>query len=402
MELSQYLSMMRDPAGVPFYPIVFQVLMVLTFCLHILVVNIVVGGSFLALWMRLKGTAESLRLSAALARSNTVGVSVAMVLGVAPLLFVQVIYDPFWYTANTMSAYWALGFLLAIAVAFTCAYIFYLKKDKEKGSNPVWAALSLAGLLVSAFIIHGLSVEQLYPQKWKDWIVAGDSVITHGKGLYLIEPARLLHFIVPSFAVTGVYLMLYAWFFKERKDYQPSYLRFVGELGAKLALYFTVAQVVVGFWWLLTLPHDLFFLSNPFLLLGAGAGLGLLGLLMTSQKDPSENAIKCAIGVLVTVFLMSYAREALRMVYVAKVGYSIFDYKLAVDWGSAVLFFGTFIGGLVVMAYPVLVAVNLARNGSDKNHPHGLGRLAAALPVLWFVLVAGLGIIISLKNGTLF
>lgn len=402
MELSQYLSMMRDPAGVPFYPVVFQLLMVLTFCLHILVVNVVLGGSLVALWMRIKGTKDALRLSAALARSNTIGVSVAMVLGVAPLLFVQVIYDPFWYTANSISAYWALGFLVAVAVAFTFAYLFYLKKDMERGSNPVWAVLSLAGLLVSAYIIHGLSVEQLYPQKWKEWVVAGNSVVTHGKGLYMIEPARLLHFIVPSVAITGIYLMLYAWFFGERKDFKASYLKFVGEVGAKLALYFTALQVVVGFWWLLIVPQDLHFMSNPFLLLGAIVGLGLLGLLMTSQKDPAGNALKCALGAFVTVFLMSYAREALRMAYVSKVGYSIFDYKLAIDWGSTILFFGTFIGGLVVIAYPILVAVNLARKGADTHHPHGLGRIAAALPVLWFVLVAGLGIVISLKNGTLF
>lgn len=137
-----FLNSMRDVAGVPFYPVVFQILMVLTFALHIIFVNLVIGGTALAIWGRLKGSDYSLRLSKAFARANTIFTSLAIVLGVAPLLFVQVIYDPFWYTAGNLSAWWTLLFLVTIAAAFSFAYLFYLGKGKNGGSL-FWAIFEL-------------------------------------------------------------------------------------------------------------------------------------------------------------------------------------------------------------------------------------------------------------------
>ena len=135
MELTNSLNAMRDASGVPFYPVVFQFFLVLTFALHIMFVNFLLGGVVVSIWARIKATPNSLRLSKALARASTINASLAMVLGVAPLLFVQVIYDPFWYTANSMSAYWAMAFLLILAVAFTASYVFYLSgSDKAPGA----------------------------------------------------------------------------------------------------------------------------------------------------------------------------------------------------------------------------------------------------------------------------
>ena len=50
MLLAQALQALRDPTGVPFYPIVFQVLMVLTFSMHIVMVNLALGSAAVALW----------------------------------------------------------------------------------------------------------------------------------------------------------------------------------------------------------------------------------------------------------------------------------------------------------------------------------------------------------------
>jgi hypothetical protein len=401
MELTNYLNAMRDASGVPFYPVVFKFFMVLTFGLHIMFVNLVLGGVVVSIWARIKATPNSLRLSKALARGSTINASLAMVLGVAPLLFVQVIYDPFWYTANSMSAYWAIAFLLILAVAFTASYVFYLSgSDKAPGASG-WAVLALVALLAAAAVIHALSVEQLLPQMWKTWLISGQEVNASGKGLYAFEWHRFLHFIAPSIAMAGVYLMLYAWFFNGRKDYDRAYLQETATLGANLALYATAAQIAIGLWWLFSVPMEFAFYKNPFFLVGAGMGAAFFLFLMTARANPIKNAPVAALIAFLSIFLMSYAREALRMTYTGKVGYNIFDYKLSLDWGSTVLFLGTFVMGIVVMAYPILVAVQVAKNGKESNN-EGLAKLATALPVVWFLVVAGLGIVISLKNGTLF
>ena len=395
------LNSIRDVFGVPFYPVIFQVLMVLTFALHIICVNVVIGGTAVAIWGRLKGSDYSLRLSRAFARANTVMTSLAIVLGVAPLLFVQVIYDPFWYTSGNLSAWWTLIFLVAIAAAFSFAYLFYLGK-RENGGSLFWALLSFVSLIVAAVIIHALSVQIIHPEKWSSWVVSNGHVDLSGSKLHAIEIPRFLHFILPSFAITGVYMMLYGWYF--RGKYSDSYTQWVAELGAKIALYASCLQGLAGIWWLLTTPTS--FMFHPITLVGVLAAAAFVGYLFKVQSDPIGKALSTGFFAFVAVFLMSAVREFLRYTLLTKQGYNLYAYKMSMSVGSTVLFFVTFVMGLLVIAYPIAVVYKLGKSTSEEplelKELDGFGKIAAALPVVWFVVVAVLGIVISLKNGTLF
>ena len=114
MDTNLMIQTLQDPMGVPFYPVVFQGLSILTFALHILFVNLVLGGALIAAWGYFSSDQRWQKLSRMLAKVTTINISIAIVLGVAPLLFVQVIYDPFWYTSNLLSAWWAMLFLAAL------------------------------------------------------------------------------------------------------------------------------------------------------------------------------------------------------------------------------------------------------------------------------------------------
>lgn len=70
---------------------------VVTFALHIAAVSILLGSTGLALFARYKATDDWLRLGSTMAFTAKAATGAAIVLGVAPLLFVQVIFDPFWY-----------------------------------------------------------------------------------------------------------------------------------------------------------------------------------------------------------------------------------------------------------------------------------------------------------------
>ncbi len=360
-EMATVLNSMRDPMGVPFYPWMFQGLMVLTFALHIIFVNLVVGGASLAMYGHLKGEPNWKRLSATLARASTVNLSLAIVLGVAPLLFVQVIYDPFWYFSNVLSGWWAMGFLLFICIAFLSLYVFYLKRGETIEGYGFFGAIALAMLLLTAITISALTVQSLHPEKWNSWYLVGKQMNTAGTGLHALNLPRLLHFIVPSFAITGIFMMLYSWYFEPRRDFDPVYLEWVGKAGAKLALYATLLQAVVGVWWLLTLPKDLEFLTNPAFLGGAALGIVTLFILMMAQKNPQKQAIPAALVAFLAVLGMSITREVLRMSYLEKFNYSIYTYKLNLDWGSTALFFATFVMGLLVISYPIIIAFKLGR-----------------------------------------
>ncbi|MCS7149543.1 MAG: hypothetical protein N2Z40_02295 [Caldimicrobium sp.] len=63
MDIVQAVKVLQDPMGVPFFPQVFQILMVVTFALHIIFVNFVVGASLFAVYGTLKGGEYWARLS---------------------------------------------------------------------------------------------------------------------------------------------------------------------------------------------------------------------------------------------------------------------------------------------------------------------------------------------------
>ncbi|MBI4710337.1 MAG: hypothetical protein HY759_04450 [Nitrospirae bacterium] len=217
MEISTMLKTLQDPMGIPFYPIVFQVLMVLTFALHIMFVNFTIGTTFLSLYGYLKGGEFWGRLSKSMVKATTANISMAMLLGVAPLLFVQVVYDPFWYASNALSGAWVIGFIFIMMAAYGLTYVFYLKKDSQRGKGFALTGITALGLfLLAGLIMHALNYQALQPDKWLGWYMKGNAVNTSGTSLQAFQLPRFLHFIIPSFAMTGIFLMLYAWYFQKR------------------------------------------------------------------------------------------------------------------------------------------------------------------------------------------
>lgn len=402
MELSTMLKNLQDPMGIPFYPIIFQILMVLTFTLHIIFVNFTLGTSFIAIYGHFKGEEFWKRLSRAMAKAVPAMVSMAMVMGVAPLLFVQVVYDPFWYTSNILSAIWVIGFIFVMMIAYSFTYVFYLGRERREGKGYAFFGISAFALfLLAGVIMHSLGYQLLQPEKWLSWYIKGNGIDISGASLHAFQLPRFLHFIFSSFAMTGIFLMLYTWYFKDRADFDRAYLKWVGKTGARIAFIFSVLQAIVGFWWLLSLPGELRFFANPFFLIGAALGIAFLIFLNQVKKDPVNYAVPSILGAFLTIFGMSYAREALRMKYLDRFDYSIFNYKLNIDWGSTLLFIATFLMGLVILFYLLSVGYKSGKVESlyeAKPSLHKLGRISIALLLIWIVIVAGLGIVISIKN----
>jgi hypothetical protein len=207
--------------------------------------------------------------------------------------------------------------------------------------------------------------------------------------------------MVPSFAMAGLFLMLYAWYFKDRPDMDREHLAWVAGTGARMAFLFTAVQAIVGVWWLFSLPPEYRFYANPFFLIAVAMGVSLLFYLYRARKDPFRYAVRAGVWAFLTIFTMSYAREALRTKYVERFGYSIFDYKVNLDLGSTALFLCTFLAGVFIVSYQAYVAYVSGRtSGQYMASPavHKWGRAGLALLLLWIAVVAGLGIFISVKN----
>jgi hypothetical protein len=361
MDTQIMLQSLRDPMGVPFYPLVFQGLGVLTFALHIFFVNLVVGGALVALWGHYSRQERWRKLSRSLAKATTINLSIAIVLGVAPLLFVQVIYDPLWYTSNLLSAWWAIGFLALLIIGALATYAFYLKRKQVLEKAGGYGLLAAVCFFIAAGIIHALSMQSLHPEQWLGWIIDGATVDTGGSGLHSFQVSRILHFLVPSLLNTGLFLMLYAWYFKPRKDLDDADLEQIGRLGLSLARYAVIATIVIGIWWLMELPSELNFMTDHSLLAGILLAVILTVILIVAGKDPGKYALP-AVGLSVlTLLVMSISRESLRMSYLKPFGYSVYKYPMDIDWGSTLLFLVTFVLGLLVLGYLLRIAYKAGR-----------------------------------------
>lgn len=88
------LSLIPRPDTIPAPSWLFLVLGILTFALHILVINVVLGGSLITLFTRFGNANASLEdsLHGGVASKIPISFALGINLGVAPLLFLQVIY----------------------------------------------------------------------------------------------------------------------------------------------------------------------------------------------------------------------------------------------------------------------------------------------------------------------
>ena len=304
-QVGAMLKAMADPAGAPFFPVVMQILQVLTWALHMLFVWTSVGGLIYAIYGFTRKEENHQRLARAMLELSKVSVSLAIVLGVAPLLFYQVIYDPLWYASANLSAFWYIMFIVFLLIGYYLIWFAYFSRQKSQMST-LFSIGGLIFLLLVGFIIHVVNYQALFPEKWVVWYTSGGTTMNHsGWNIYAFNPLRYLSLLVfPSVAVTGVFMMLYAWYFGKREDFEKDYVEFVARLGTKLAIFGGAGWIVFHILHILTLPSDWNAKGSIFTLLSVLGLLLVAGMVFIAQKNPIKMAIPSLVaGVVATLLL---------------------------------------------------------------------------------------------------
>ena len=96
-----------DPVGLPAPAWLLQVLLLLTFVLHLLAMNFLVGGVvFMGLaFRRGKKSPFFATLGDRLSKALPPTMAMTITLGIAPLLFLQVLYGQAYYTTSALIAW---------------------------------------------------------------------------------------------------------------------------------------------------------------------------------------------------------------------------------------------------------------------------------------------------------
>jgi hypothetical protein len=330
------------PDSIPAAWGVFESLDLLLFVAHILAVNVVVGGTLITLYSRLTGGSGDGYGSQLSCASEAVGnkipvmFAISVTMGVAPLLFVQVLYGHLLYSSSVLMALFWILVIPGLIVGYYGAYVYRY----QQSSRPVLAnaALIVTGLIVLyiAFMFVNNMTLMLNPQKWIAYFDNRDGTI-----LNLDDPtvySRYAHFVVASIAVASLFSAI-VWRFRKQhsSSEEKGCLRHFG--------YATMVQVMVGFWLLMSLPrqHMLLFMGGDGLMTGLLTAILLLAMVLIMLA--MRGKLWATVAALVTtVVVMATMRALLRAAYLSEF-FSVTDLEVAGQYDVLAVFVVVLLAG---------------------------------------------------------
>jgi len=280
------------PLAIPVPQSVLVTLLVVGFLLHIVFVNLMVGGSILVFifqWLGLKKPGHD-DVAHEIAKTLTVNKSLAVVLGVGPLLCINLLYTVHFYTANALTGIaWAMVVPL---VSLTFLLMYLHKYSWEAMALHRGLHVALAGFIVFLFLcIPFIFLVQanlmLFPERWSEVRGFFSAILTPS-----VLP-RYFHFMAASVSVTSLFLSY--WLTRKRypvTEHLPEFTRpRLRKMFYKVTLATTVIQYLVGPGVLVSLPgHGLNAPMLFILTVGILFSLPAVILLWKEISGPDEKA----------------------------------------------------------------------------------------------------------------
>jgi len=310
------------------YPLL-ELLLIVGFFLHVIPMNMMFGGAILSAAFLLSGRGHhdtfSARAGRGLASALPIFISFAITQGIVPLLFLQVIYGPAFYTSSILiGVSWisVLGLLLiAYYMTYAITYKILAKIDGSVSSHSLLqasVAMAIVAFLFAliAFFFSNNMTLMLTPSKWVELYKHSPS----GFNLNLREPQlipRYIHFVLAALAVGGLTVGSFGVYFARR---EPLYSSWLVKVGSTVFAVITILQFPIGLWFLFSLPDTM---RNNFMgrdpagtaSFAASMVFSVVALVATSISSFTGSARAFMLGAisgLVTILAMIVTRHMLR------------------------------------------------------------------------------------------
>jgi hypothetical protein len=334
---------------------IFQALLSLGFLVHILLVNVMLGMAAIALAGGLGGKDDP-SARAVSTRLPTV-IAFTVNFGVVPLLFLQVLYGHFFYISDIIMGWFWLSVPFLVMFAYYMAYLFDFRYEALGRGRTLVLALAVACMAAVAFFFVNNLTMFLTPDRWLAYFENDRGTVLNWADPSLLP--RVAHFLLASLAVGGLAVAL-LWSRGERAA-RPGAAAHVRR-GMRWFLWATVAQLVVGPWFLLTIRRDVMLLfmgqSAVHTAFFAAAMLGALAVLyagLTLRPGLGAGAVAFTAAMMVGV------REMMRISYLEGF-YRAWDVPSRGEYSPLVLFLAALVLGVGVVAY----VLKLARNAGKE------------------------------------
>jgi hypothetical protein len=299
----------------------FRLLLWLTFFLHLVPMNLVLGGSLLVLWARLR---PGLPVREEVVRWFTamlpVAVAATVTFGVAALLFSQVLYGRLLYTSSILIGWWWLSVIPIVILAYYAVYLSAFRG--ERWSQRV--GLAMSGLTAVCFIAVSFIYSTNMSLMIRPSVFDGKyQSAPWGTNLNLGDPTwfpRWSHMVLGAVAVAALAIAWHGYAAWKRGELPSSQLY---RYGIGVFCFATGLNLVVGTVFLLSFPRDLLLellryspAGTTELVAGFATGFVALGLavLALQARHPSLFLGGTLAATLVTLILMLLLRDSIREV----------------------------------------------------------------------------------------
>ncbi len=329
------------PDAIPVNWLWFQGLLMLTFVLHLIMMNLVLGGSLIAIWDNVIKKRKFPGIS-----NLPIVLALTINLGVPPLLFVQVLYGHMFYTSSIIMA---LPWLLVVPIlilAYYGSYIYVKNIDRA----PIWAR---TGLIISAlfllyvgFMYVNNSTLAINPANWDKYFENSG-----GTRLNLGEPSiwpRYLHFIVAALSVASLAIAFYAKI--SLKDSPEERDKIIG-LNMKRFAWLSLIQFAMGTWFWLSNPKDVWMVfmggnivATAFMII---SWLMAISMVVSAFRKKINATL---IHVLVIIVFMVFIREFLRAAWLKDI-FTPRSLEVANKISPFIAFLVVFVAGIFIIYY---------------------------------------------------
>lgn len=372
-----------DYFGIPAAAWVFQALLMLTMFLHVVFMNFTLGGSIVAVALDALTLAGRGRHDPAVRliwQVLPVALSLTITTGVAPLLFVQVLFGHYFYVANVFMGFvWfavipvlILGFYAAYALSYRLGNALSARVGRWDQRPGRRLAVSLLCALCFGMVAWVLTNNHMLTVQPEAWPVDGQWKQNRLLVTPLTTVPRYLHNLGGALAVTGAWLAAMAWWRRARGIEPQEENQRLLITGLRITFAMVIAAAVFGPVFLMTIPADVragLLRPSLFALLwwiALAAVLAQLALGWMALREPQNPAWFAGLlaAMCVTLVGMLAAREQVRLDFLARPqggGFAVEDWVVRPQVSSLILFVVMLVVALATTAWLLWISATAPR-----------------------------------------
>lgn len=363
-----------EPIPLPAPVWLLQALLFITFILHLIPMNMTVGG----LVILLQGE-TSQQFSEPVRRWITgylpVTTALTITTGVAPLLFLQVLYGQLFFPAAILIAWAWFAVIIALLLGYYGIYSYSLASQKL-GRWRSWVIIGSTVLfLYIAFAFNNAITLMSTPFRWWEfWQERNPSTYFNLNLWELTLFPRFAHFVLSAIAFAGLITALYGSTIHRRDENTGKQLI---QTGVAWFVGATVINYFIGALFLFTHEQQIWqaFIGRNLgatVLLWSGVVLSLIAVItaLFSRRSarPLTLMLVSTIAISLTIITMAGVRFLIRSMLIARYApnFDLSQTPVQPQWGIIVLFVILLLAGLGLVAWMV---VQLQRAVVKKGQP---------------------------------